>query len=885
MSPDEIRPGVRRLFTLASERTDAAAEADAEIGFHIDARVEQLVARGMPRDAAVAEAQRRFGDVTRARDGIVRVDERRDRRRSGLLWMQELWQDVRLSLRSLRRSPTFAVVAVFCLAIGIGVNTAIFAIMHGVLIAPLQFKDSGQLVRVWRDGYAPAGVFDILAKDARSYTQLGGVDGGRWRSVRAGGEPARLVVSSATDRFFDVLGVSPLLGQTFRPGDNAPNQPRTVVLSHASWQRHFAGDTNVIGRQVQIDGIDHRVVAVMPSGFAFPSASVEAWIPSVFIPGSASYWWETYFMVVGRLAPRTTVAGAQAEARVLFDRARAAFPMRMPDGWGKDVEVMPLKESLVGNVRSTLFFLLAAAGVVLVIAVVNVATLVAGRTGSRLKELAVRSALGAARGRLVRLLLAESLVIALVAATLGVMLAFVTLDGLRAVLPAETPRVQDIRIDTGVLLAVTAVAVVCAFGIGLVPALLASRPALADTLRSDERTGGTRRARRSSSVLAGVQVALAVVLVTSAALLLESLRRLQQVDLGFTPTGAVAASIPIPAFPNDTASRTIGFVEQLLHRVRAQPNVGNAGIASALPFGDGITTAAMEIEDKPTPPGDVPPLPQLTLVTPAFLETLRIPLLSGRGITDADRAGSMAVGVIDDVAARTYWPGQDPIGRRIRYVWNKQWITIVGVTRSIKRDSLNAAAAPSLYLPITQGRVGELRIVVRTAAPLRDAARDIRAAVRAIDANVPVGEVRPLDVIVNGSAARARFIALLVSAFGLVALLLGAIGIYGVSSAAVTQRRRELGVRLALGATAPQLLGMVLRQNVIVAATGGVAGLVLAIAAGRAMASLLFGVTPLDVSVLLTVTVLLMVVTVLSALGPAVRASRVDPIIAVREAQ
>ncbi|MGV3710938.1 MAG: ADOP family duplicated permease [Gemmatimonas sp.] len=879
----DIRPGVARLFRLATRRQASTRdEANEEVLFHLEQRMQQLMDRGMSATEARAKARAQFGDIDAARDSLVNTSRRMETR---LMWNESfasLTQDVRFAVRSLRRTPSFLMIALACLTLGIGANVAIFAVVDAVLLKPLPFGRPTELVRVWKNGVVPAGVFEIVKRESRSYQAFEGVEGARQASMTGVGEPARIMVSQSTAGLFAALGVTPALGRAFESDANEQSSPRTAVISHAFWQSHFGGDASIVGKSVQIDGIARVITGVLPEGFAFPTESVQMWIPTTFVRNSPAYWWSNYFMIVARLKPGVSATEAQAEAAVAFPRARASFPQRMPDEWGKNVEVEPLQQSLVQASRPTMVLLYGAVGLVLLVACVNVAGLYFSRTLMRAREIAVRSALGAGRARITRLLLVESLLIAIVGAVLGLALAWIMLRALVTLLPPDTPRLSEITLGGRVLVMTMLLSLGTASVFGLLPVIRVTRRDFAFTLRSDSRSGASRGSARTAWTLAVAQIALAVTLVASAGLLVKSLWQMQHVALGFATTNVLTAEIPLPAFPNDTARRTPQFYESVLEQTRAIPGASSAAVTSSLPFGDGIQSAAMEVEANPTKPGQAPPLPQLTSVTAGYFDALNIPLVRGRLLTDADRQGTQAVGVVDETAAEKLWPNGDPIGKRIRYVWSQDWITVVGVVGRVKRDSLSSAAEPALYVPSSQSFPRAMRVVMRTSMSASAATVALRAAVARVDASVPVSEVKPFATIVSGSAARQRFATFLLVAFGAAALLLGAVGIYGVVSASVAQRRREIGVRMALGASRQMVLRSVLEQSLTISAAGVAVGLAGALASASLLRGLLFGVGVVDAGVLGAVVVLLALVSVAAALAPAVRASRVDPLIAIR---
>lgn len=883
MPERNIRPGVARLFYLAlRRRTNVESEADYEIQFHLEERTRQLEMQGLSAIDARLEAARRFGDMKSARDSYLTASTRTEHKAAMREKISDVLQDIRFALRSLRRSPSFVAIAIACLTLGIGANVAIFAVVDGVLLKPLPYRNPEQLVRVWSTGAVPAGVFEIVKRESKSYAGLEGAEGGRQVSLTDDRGPARIVVSNVTAGLFDLLGTKPLIGRSFDANENESSIARTALISHALWQSRFGGDSSIVGRTLRLDGIATTIVGVMPARFAFPSADVQLWTPSKFVRSSPAYWWSTYFTLIGRLKPGMTPARAGAEAALVFPIARAAFPMRMPDDWARTVDVAPLDDSMVKSARPTIVLLYAAVALVLLVACVNVAGLYLGRTLLREREIAVRTALGAGRARIARLLLTESLMVAVAGAVFGLAFAWFSVRALVSMLPADTPRVADIALGGRAVALTMMLTVSTALVFGLLPILRAGRAGGMSTLRSDVRSGSSKFAGKASYTLAVLQVSLAVTLVTGAGLLIKSLWQLQHTALGFNTANIVATAIPIPSFPNDTATRAPRFYEAVLEQARRMPGTESVAIASSLPFGDGITSAAMEVEAHPTPPGGVPALPQLSAVSADYFRVLGIPLVAGRLLTDADREGSLRVGLVDEVAARTLWPNGSAIGQRIRYVWSKDWITVVGVVGSVKRDSLSSAPAASLYLPVRQDFARPMRLIVKSSAGLEASASAMRDVVSGIDATVPIGEVRLLQTIVNGSAARERFVALLLSSFGAVALILGAVGIYGVVSASVARRTREIGVRMALGASKANVLRGVLEQSLAMSAVGVVLGIGGAVASVSLIRSMLVGVSVLDVSVLAGVVVLLAGVSVCAALAPALRASRVDPLTAIR---
>ncbi|MDQ2931379.1 MAG: ABC transporter permease [Gemmatimonadota bacterium] len=858
---------------------------DEEILFHLNARTEQLVRQGLSPEQARLEASRRFGSLVQAREGLHRSTTRREKQLRIRQVADIIRQDVRIAFRGLRRSPGFVAVAVLCLALGIGANAAIYSVINAVLFRPLPFAEPSRLVRIWPNGAVPPGVYDIVRKESRSFDGLAGYVDGHKVSVNTGSSaPMRYVAADVTANLFDVLGVRATLGRTFLPGDNLPGRNDIVILSHSVWREHFGADPRILGSSITIDGIAHSVVGVMPVEFRFPSADVDVWTPSAVVPADPSFWWGTPLRLVGRLKAGISTTQAHAEAAIVFARARGAFPMKMGDDWGKNVDVVSLRESLVGESRPTLLLLFAAVGLVLMIACVNVAILYVDRSTAREHEIAVRAALGAGRIRVVAQVLTESVIVAMLGATAGLLLATTGVHVLVAMLPADTPRAEEIAVDGHVLAFTLALALLSALLFGMLPVRRATRLDVQSTLRSGGRHGSSPRRLRATRMLAMGQVALAVVIVTAAGLLIKSFWRLHKVDLGFDSYHVLSTDVPLPSFESDTLARAPAFYDALLTRARIIPGVQVAAAASAMPFGASAYPAAMEVEAHQTPVGGSPLQPIRTTVTPDYFRALSIPLLRGRSFTDTDRAGAPAVAIIDASAATILWPNQDALGQRIRYVWDKSWFTIVGIVGDVKRDSLSGVSQPSVYLPMAQSFAQEMSVVVRVSsdADIANISRALRTSVAEVDKTVPVTDVRLLDHQVTESAAHARFSATLLVLFASIALLLGAAGIYGVTTATVTRRTREIGVRMALGASSNEVMQMVLKEVASFVLVGVLLGVAGAIAAGRLLRGMLFGVGALDLPVLSAVACLLAAVALLAAFVPARKASQVHPVSAMR---
>jgi predicted permease len=796
----------------------------------------------------------------------------------------------RHAVRALGRSRGYLAAAVLTLTLGIGATTALFGVVNAVLLKPLPYAEPDRLVRVWPAGGIGKATFVSLRDRAKSFASLAAYEAAKPVSVLAGTEPSRATASAVTGSLFPTLGVTARLGRTLRPGDDAPGAERVAVVSDAFWRERLGGAPDVVGRLLTVEGVPHRVVGVMPVGFRLPSSGVALWLPARFDPAQyGDYWWYWTLNGVGRLAPGVTPEQARAELRTLVPGLRSEFPMRLPDEWGANVDVQPMQEAIVGGTRGTLYLLLAAVGVMLLVAVVNVTGLTLVRTARRERELVVRAALGAGRGRLFGEMLAEGVVLAGCAAVLGSALAWALTRLIVLALPRAAgqalPRADEIGVDGTVLAVACVVALVTGLLATLAPAVRASRPNMRGALAENGRNAAGGRARqRTLATLVTAQVALGVTLAAGAGLLGASLLRLRDVDPGFRAERVTVAEVPLPSVTGDSTARARTFYSALEMRARALPGVREAALGAGVPFsGSGEAMGPLDVEAHPTAPGADRGTVAMNTITPAYPRVLGLPLIAGRELTDADRAGATRVALVDAEAARTLWPDRkDVIGQRVKFVYLKDWITVVGVVGNVRRDSLSASPTPTLYLPLAQGFPTSMRLVVRGSTDAAGLTPALGRLVRELEPTVPVGSVRALDEMVADSAARPRFVAGLLAAFALIAVLLGAVGVYGVVAFAVARRTREMGVRSALGASPRQIGALVLRDGGKLAAAGIVVGLIGALASGRLLRGFLFGVRETEPLVLLGVCVLLLLVVLLASALPARRAARIDPLEALR---
>lgn len=861
---------------------NVAADVDDELHFHFEMLTRQFEARGMSADDAQRAALARFGDVERVGESLRAHDYQQVRHRQRKEILGDLAQDLRIALRGFRRAPGFATVAILTLALGIGANTAIFSVVDAVLLRPLPYRDPHELVSVW--GSTQGEVLRI-GELSRSYRALG-AHRSESISLSGEGEPERIDGASATAGLFATLGVPAAMGRTFVPGENEEGSARVVILSEALWRRRYSADSSVVGRTVTVNGFPHTVIGVMPAGFHFPEHTTQAWIPVVFErSNSGQMWGWGGNRITARLAPGISARAAQNELRLLASRIRKDNPVWDPgETYGKTAEVIPLQAKAVGGVRPTLLLLVGVVGAVLLIACANVANLLLVRAAVREKELAIRSALGGGRGRLVRQLLTESVVLSTAGALAGLLLAWFGLRVLVAMLPPDLPRVAEIGIDARVLGFTGGLAVLTGLSFGLIPAIRSAGSSLLGSLTESGRSASRGRGhQRLSNGLVVAEIALSVVLVASAGLLVRSFVELSRIDPGFTAEHLVVARISAPEDAYADPERRRALFGRLLERASAFPGVESVAAVNPLPLRDPLNGMAIRVQGQfEDMRRTLPSADHYQMITPDYLRTMGIALVNGRAFTDADRPGAPDVVLVSESVARAFWPGQDAVGRRIGYPWPSPWLTIVGVVKDVKTDSLNSGRTMAVYRPFAQAPITAMTVVTRTSAQPGVIAALLRATVAELDPNVPVSDVATMDYVVASSMARPRFAMALLSAFAAVALLLGAIGIYGVIAYAVSQRTREIGVRMALGATPGDAMWMVIRRGAMLTAAGVAVGTVAALGTTRLLAGLLYGVSPTDPMTFASVALISGIVATIACYVPARRATRVDPTVALR---
>lgn len=801
-------------------------------------------------------------------------------------WFSDLLQDARYAARQLRRAPALSSVILLTLTVGIAATTTIFSIVNSVLLRDLPYPGADRLVAVEGLGYK--GEFVQLRDEARTLEVAGyGVE--RAVSLTGEGEPVRLTAAPATAQLFRVLGAHPALGRVFHTDDMAPGAPAVAVVSHGFWRQHLGGLDDVIGRQITLDGVTRTIAGVLPPAFGFPSSRVQIWTPLVVQESNPIDLWAQNAMMVARLREGATVESARAEVQAHVPRLRTQFPWRMPANYGAGADVVPLREKVVGDVRPALLVLLAAVCAVLAIVCVNVANLMLTRGISRQREMAIRAAIGAGTGRLFRQMMGESLLVAAVAGAAGIAIAYGLMGAVTAWLPPDLPRADEVAIDARVLVFSSGVSLLAGVLFGLWPALRVSMARLEPALRESGRASGVSRGqRRMARVLVVAEIALAVVLVASATLLVRSFQNLTAVDPGFRTERLVTATVAPPEFRYSEPADRRAFVDRLLARVRQAPGVTLASAATGMPLGAPAYGAVFSVEGRPDPAtqsGEWPFADVMASVDADYFPTMGMGVEDGRGFAASDREGAERVAIVSRSLAAQYWPGASPLGARIRLPGNSPWLTVVGIVPDVKWSDLTDDDNRSLYVPMAQGNVSSVSLVVRTADDSAALAGSLKALVAAIDRDTPVSDIRTADALVGEAAAKPRFTATLLGGFAVLALVLGAVGVYGVLAHAVSQRRQEFGVRLALGAQGGDLFRHVLGHGLAVGVAGVALGLSLAFGATRALSSMLFGVSPGDPMVFAGVGATLLAVALLASLLPALSAARVDPVIALRDSQ
>ncbi|MHB8501385.1 MAG: ADOP family duplicated permease [Candidatus Acidiferrales bacterium] len=876
--------GFRSWFTATLQRSRMESEMDAELRFHIEAFAEDLMRGGMSRPEALRRAWIEFGGIEQAKEGC--------REARGAKIIETLVQDLRYGARMLRKNPGFTAVAVLTLALGIGANTAIFSLVNGILLRPLPFAMPQNLVSI--TGTYPKGAFVVMREEMQSLDSAAYFEGHEFNLTNRG-EPLRLSGVLVSAEFFNVLGARPELGRPFYPGEDLAGQDSYVILSHSLWEQHFNSDPSVIGHSIELEGVSRQVVGVMPADFNFPSSKTQVWIPLHNDPrDTIAYWAGDFMPIIGRLRPGSTIAQARAEIHMFQSRVSKLFPWPMPADWNAGISVVSLRNGMVADLRGRLFLLLGAVSLILLIACVNVANLTLSRAATREKEIALRTAMGAERGRVIRQLLTESVLLAFLGGSLGTLLAIEGLRSLKAVLPADTPRLADTHIDWRVLAFTAGLTILTGLLFGLAPALHSSRAALVESLKSASRAASTSVSQNLRSGLAIAEVAFAVLLVIAAGLLIRSFVALSRVDPGFRAERILTARItPNQEFCYDPA-RCISFYRELLARLQAVPGVISVAVVNTLPLDGRVAKRALEIENEPVSPGEASPLFWMDVVTPDYFRLMGIPVAVGRAFTSADDSGNPPVALVTASTARRFWPGGSPVGSHVRLSGDKDWRTIVGVVSDVRAYDMQKNVPDwingTIYFPYTPnatlegGRVpSDMTVVVQSSLDVLQVQNALRSDIAGLIPEVPASEVKPMRAVISESVSTPASTTELFVAFAGLALVLGLIGIYGVLSFLVSRRTREIGIRLALGAQRRDVLWLIMKEGAKFSLVGISLGLVAALAITRLLAGELYGVSPADPATFFGAAGLMTAVTLLACYIPTRRAMLVDPLIALRQ--
>ena len=810
--------------------------------------------------------------------------------------MGNLTQDIRYAVRMLLKNPGFTFVALIAVALGIGANSAMFSVINAVLLRPLPYHEPDRLVTIWeespqRDLYeipvsladfndwvAQNHVFEHIS--AYTFTNL---------NLSGAGEPARLLTIRSSANLFSLVGAAPLLGRPFLPEDDREGANRVVILSQALWQSRFGSDSGIVGQSLTLNNQSYTVVGVMPADFQFPvgfgylgkvlNDPIDLYVPIAATSketGRGSY----AFFSMGRLKPGVTIEQARAEMTTIESQIEQQYP---GSNTGIGISLIPTHEQTVKEIRPALLVLLGAVAFLLLIACTNIANILLARAASRQKEIAIRTALGASRLRVLRLLLTESVILSLVGGSLGLLLALWGTDALMALAPDNIPRMNEVGVDTRVFGFTLAISLLTGIVFGLIPALHASKPDLNETLKEGSRgsTGGGA-GKRIRSGLVAVEVALSLVLLIGAGLMIKSFLRLQQTSLGFNPDNVLAVSVSLSRTKYPEGHQQVAFFQAALERLQLLNGVQSAATTSGLPLTLSVSGSDFRIEGRPEPEPGKEMIINTRSVSPGYFRTLGISMIKGRDFSDTDKSDAPKAAIINNDLARIYFSGEDPIGKRITFDEGESWLSIVGMIEDVKQLGLDSTAKPEVYFPYLQAPERSVSIVVRTTSSPLSMVAVMRSQIQEIDKDLPIAEVKTMRQLLSESISGRRFNMLLLTVFATLALVLAAVGIYGVMSYSVSQRTHEIGIRMALGARTSEVLRLVVGQGMVLTAAGLGAGVIASLFLTRLMESMLFGVTATDPITFLAVSVLLAGVALAACFVPARRAAKVDPMVALR---
>ncbi|HEX5887065.1 MAG TPA: ABC transporter permease [Pyrinomonadaceae bacterium] len=890
---DEVK---RRLRGLQVSPVNEA-EIVEELAQHLDDVYQRALRNGASEENARRAALNELNAEHSLLNELQRTQKRPpanpplpgESRRLNLL--ADFLQDLRYASRMLLKNPGFTAVAVIALALGIGANTAIFSVVNTVLLRPLPYKDPEQLVMVWEDasrhGYprdTPAAANFVDWRDQNSvFSGMAAIADMNF-NLTGVGDPERLKGRRVSANLFPLLGVDPQFGRVFTAAEDQPGAQRVVLLSHRLWLRRFGGDQSIVSKSLTLNGENYTVVGVMPARFQFPENDDELWVPIALTAEEAANRNRHYLQVLARLKPGVTLEQAQSEMTTIGARLQQQYPQSNAD---LGVAVTSLHEHLVGDIKPALLILLGAVGLVLLIACANVANLLLARAAIRQKEIALRVALGARRWRLLRQFLTESVLLATLGGILGLAIAYAGLLLLGSFIPENIAQAREISLDLKVLGFTLGVSLLTGFVFGLAPAIQALRMNQSETLKEGGRDSVTGRSgKRLRGLLVTAEVAVSLVLLIAAGLLINSFLRLRNIDPGFKVDRLLTMKIELPEPKYEEFERRTAFYTDLIQRVQSLAGVRSAAVTTNLPLYRQGNSTSIRIEGRPDPPPGQELIVVTRIVSPAYFDTMSIPLLAGRQFTDQDTDTTPNAVVISETMARRYWPGEEAIGKRIvfgRARSEADWIQVIGIVKDVRQFELNAEPRPQLYMSYRQaGFFAPEDLVVKTDVEPASMAAAVRKAVWEIDKDQPVSNIKTMEEILGASIARQRFSMLLLGVFAGVALLLAAVGIYGVMSYSVAQRTHEIGIRMALGAQTGAVLKLAVGYGLKLVVAGVLIGLVAAFMLTRLMSTLLFGVTPTDPVTFALISLLLVGVAAVASYIPARRATKVDPLIALR---
>jgi putative ABC transport system permease protein len=869
----------RLLSPVRPIRTDEeiAAELESHIALHMDDKLQS----GMTLEEARSDAWRKLGGMARTKD------EYRDQR--GVPMIDTLGSDIRYGVRRLLKSPGFSCVAIVILGLGIGANAAIFSVVNAVVLRPLPYPDSSRVVRVWHTpppaqfggvsqfSVSPANYFDWKA-GATTFAHMA-IYGGVPATLVGSGEPVALRATAATGEFFDVLGAAPLAGRLLNAGDDDPTRNHVVVVAEHVWKGRFGGDPAFVGQAIRLGTELYTVVGIMPDAAAFPEDG-DLWQPLAWRPGERNVRGNHSYLVIGRVRPSADLRAAQAELTTISQRLERLYP-EDDKGWG--AVVLPLHQDLIAGVRWELLLLLGAVVAVLLIACANLANLLLARVLGRSREIAIRTAVGASRGRLVQQLLVESALLGLVGGAVGLLAAVGTLRAIVAVFGTALPRASQVGIDAPVLAFTTLIAIATGLMAGVAPAWRMTRGDASDALKQGMgRAGSHAGERRVRNALVTAEVALAMVLLVGAGLLIRTLAQLQAVNPGFDPRNVIALVVGAPPNRYPQPAQRVRVFEEISRRITAVPGVESVATTDNLPLTGGSTQPIAIEGEAPRPLSEQPEV-AVRMMSPNYVSTVRMHLVDGRDFTQTDDLDHPLVVIVSASTARRFWPNRSPIGQHLTLgLISPEPREVVGIVSDVKIRSLTSSDAQTVYVPSPQAARAFQTVVVRTAAGPRNALSSIIGAIHAVVPDQPVLFIREMDEIVGASIAQQRFTMQLLTVFAALALLLAAVGIYGVLSYTVRQRVQEIGIRMALGAARRDVVRLIVVEGLKPTGVGLVVGVGVAAALGRLLSTLVFGITPHDTLTFAAVSILVVGVGIFASLLPAYRATRVDPLRTLR---